>query len=75
MSKRGLEDKAKSGGERKKGYRIASRLLVALLIAASSNMLISMWVDTPKISKIKRDNLRLPPTYISKCFFPFGNIP
>lgn len=63
MSKRGLEDKTKSGGERKTGYRIASRLLVALLIAASSNMLISMWVDTPKISKIKRDNLRLEAQY------------
>lgn len=42
-----------------KGYRIAFKLMVALLIAAASNILISMWIDTPKMAKIRRDNRRI----------------
>lgn len=42
-----------------KGYRIAQKLLVALLIAVVSNIVISLWVDTPKMAYIRRDNMRL----------------
>jgi murein DD-endopeptidase MepM/ murein hydrolase activator NlpD len=35
------------------------RIVVALIIAAASNILISSFIDTPKISKIKRDNHHL----------------
>lgn len=41
------------------GYRIMLRIVVALIIAAASNILISSFIDTPKISKIKRDNHHL----------------
>lgn len=47
-----------------KGYRIAFKLTVALIIAAASNMLISMWIDTPKMAKIRRDNHRIEAEFI-----------
>lgn len=46
-----------------RGYQILFRLFIALLIAVGSNMLISIWFDTPKIAKIKRDNQRLEAQY------------
>lgn len=46
-----------------KGYRLALRLFVALLIAAISNILISIWLDTPKMAKIRRDNQYLKAQY------------
>ena len=47
----------------RRGYRIAYKLFVALVIALVSNLLISTWFDTPKIAKIKRDNLRIENQY------------
>lgn len=46
-----------------KGYRIAFRLFVALLIAAASNILLSLWLDTPKMARIRRDNHYLVTQY------------
>lgn len=46
-----------------KGYRIAFQFVVTLIIATLCNILVSLWIDTPKISKIKRDNLRLEAQY------------
>lgn len=46
-----------------KGYAMLIRLLVALLIAVVSNVLISIWFDTPKMSKIRRDNRQLVAQY------------
>lgn len=46
-----------------KNYRLALRLLVALLIAAISNILISNWFDTPKMASIRRQNQRLKAEY------------
>lgn len=46
-----------------KGRRIATKLLVSLVIAAVCNLVISTLVDTPKISYIRRDNLRLEEQY------------
>lgn len=42
-----------------KGYRIAIKLLIALAIALILNLVTSSWLDTPKISKIRRDNQRV----------------
>ena len=46
-----------------RGYRIIFRLLIALLIAAASNLLISFWFDTPKMARIRRDNQQLKMQY------------
>ena len=46
-----------------RGYRIALKLLVALLIAVMSNVLISLWFDTPKMASIRRDNHYLKAQY------------
>lgn len=48
---------------RSKGYVIASSLVVTLLIATAINLTVSYLVDTPKISKIKQENLRLESQY------------
>lgn len=46
-----------------KGYRIALRLLIALLIAVVSNILVSIWFDTPKMMSIRRENQFLKTQY------------
>lgn len=46
-----------------KNSRLALRLFVAVVIAALSNMLISIWFDTPKMASIRRDNQRLRSEY------------
>lgn len=46
-----------------KNYRLALRLLAALLIAVISNILISSWFDTPKMVSIRRQNQRLKAEY------------
>lgn len=46
-----------------KGYRIALRLLIALLIAVASNILVSIWFDTPKMMSIRRENQFLKTQY------------
>ena len=46
-----------------RGYRIALKLLVALLIAVMSNVLISLLFDTPKMASIRRDNHYLKAQY------------
>lgn len=47
----------------RRGERIAFKLFAALVIAVVGNLLISTWLDTPKIAKIKRDNLRIENQY------------
>lgn len=42
-----------------RGYRIALRLFVALVIAVVSNILISIWFDTPKMVSIRHENQHL----------------
>lgn len=42
---------------------MAFRLFVAMIIAATSNILISSWTDTPKMSNIRRENKRLEDRY------------
>lgn len=42
-----------------RGYRIVLRIFIALVIAVATNLAISSVVDTPKMSKIRRDNNRL----------------
>ena len=49
--------------EWKRGYRILFRLLVALVIAAVSQLLISTYFDTPKKNQIHRDNHRIIAEY------------
>ncbi|MBQ6612574.1 MAG: M23 family metallopeptidase [Alistipes sp.] len=46
-----------------RGARMAFRLFVAMIIAATSNILISSWTDTPKMSNIRRENKRLEDRY------------
>lgn len=46
-----------------KGYRVAFKLFVALVIAVVSNILISIWFDTPKMAIIRRDNQYLKAQY------------
>ena len=46
-----------------KNYRLALRLLAALLIAVIGNILISSWFDTPKMASIRRQNQRLKAEY------------
>jgi murein DD-endopeptidase MepM/ murein hydrolase activator NlpD len=46
-----------------KGYRVAFKLFVALVIAIVSNILISIWFDTPKMAIIRRDNQYLKAQY------------
>lgn len=46
-----------------KGYRVAFKLFVALVIAVMSNILISIWFDTPKMAIIRRDNQYLKAQY------------
>ena len=46
-----------------RGGRFFLRLFVALLIAASSNIIISSLGDTPKMSNIRRENKRLEDRY------------
>ena len=46
-----------------KGYRIALRLLIALLIAVASNILVSIWFNTPKMMSIRRENQFLKTQY------------
>lgn len=43
--------------------RIVFKLFVAMLIAALSNILFSTFLDTPKMSNIRRDNRRLEKRY------------
>lgn len=57
------ESNIKRSRRKSRGYSLASRLAIALLIATVCNVTISYLVDTPKISKIKRDNLRLEAQY------------
>ena len=47
-----------------RGHRMVLRIAAALIIAAVSNLLISSFVDTPKMSKIRRDNHRLEREFI-----------
>ena len=49
--------------EMSKGRSIALKLLIGLVIAASSNILISYWYDTPKLSQLKRNNQHLEMEY------------
>lgn len=49
--------------KRSKALRITTKLFIAFLIAVASNMLISTFVDTPKMSKIRRDNHKLEEQY------------
>lgn len=60
VKRRGLFSKIKYWP---RGYRIALRLVVALLIAVISNVLISIWFDTPKMVSIRRDNQHLKAQY------------
>lgn len=46
-----------------KNYRLSLRLFIALVIAALSNILISTWLDTPKMASIRRDNQHLEAEY------------
>lgn len=46
-----------------KGYAVVVRLLVTLLVAVAANILTSMWFDTPKMAKIRRDNRQLEAQY------------
>lgn len=41
------------------GYRMVLRMVITLIIAAVSNLVISSYVDTPKMAKIRRENHRL----------------
>jgi murein DD-endopeptidase MepM/ murein hydrolase activator NlpD len=50
--------------------RIVAKVFVAMLIAASSNILISSYGDTPKMSSIRRENKRLE----DKCRILYGKI-
>jgi murein DD-endopeptidase MepM/ murein hydrolase activator NlpD len=56
--------------ERPRWVRIVVKLFVAMLIAASSNILISTIGDTPKMSSIRRENKRLE----DKCRILYGKI-
>ncbi len=47
----------------KRGYRMALKLFMALVIAFVSQLLISTWFDTPKMNKIVRDNNRILAEY------------
>lgn len=47
-----------------RGYRIALRMVLALVIAIACNLAISSYTDTPKMAKIRRDNHRLEREYI-----------
>lgn len=47
-----------------RGYRIALRMVLALVIAVACNLAISSYTDTPKMAKIRRDNHRLEREYI-----------
>ena len=53
-----------------RGTQIVARLFVALVIAASSNIIISFCGDTPKMSSIRRENKRLE----DKCRILYGKI-
>ena len=57
------ERKISNIGEWKRGYRILFRLIVALVIAAVSQLVISTYFDTPKKNKIHRDNHRVMVEY------------
>ena len=46
-----------------KWVRIVLKLFIAMLIAASTNILVSTFWDTPKMSNIRRDNKRLEQRY------------
>lgn len=46
-----------------RGARIVLKLFVAMVIAALSNIIISTWWETPKMSNIRRDNRRLEKRY------------
>lgn len=46
-----------------KGRSIALKLFIGLLIAASTNILFSLWYDTPKLAQLKRNNQRLEMEY------------
>lgn len=46
-----------------RGSRIVLKLFVAMVIAALSNIIISTWWETPKMSNIRRDNRRLEKRY------------
>ena len=46
-----------------KWARIVLKLFIAMLIAASTNILVSTFWDTPKMSNIRRDNKRLEQRY------------
>lgn len=46
-----------------RGKRIVVKLLIAMVIAAASNILISLVSDTPKMSSIRRENKRLENKY------------
>ena len=47
-----------------RGYRMALRMVVALVIAVVTNLIISSYTDTPKMAKIRRDNHRLEREYV-----------
>lgn len=49
--------------EWKRGYRILFRLFVALVIAATSQLVVSAYYDTPKKNKIHRDNREILEDY------------
>ena len=42
-----------------RGYRMVLRMVITLIIAVVSNLVISSYVDTPKMAKIRRENHRL----------------
>ena len=46
-----------------KGRSIALKLFIGLLIAASTNILFSLWYDTPKLAQLKRNTQRLEMEY------------
>ena len=57
-------------GEWSNGAQMVFKILVALVIAASTNIIISMCGDTPKMSSIRQENKRLE----DKCRILFGKI-
>ena len=63
MKGRDTKHKITNVGEWKRGYRVALKLFMALLIALLSQLLASIWFDTPKMNKIMRDNHRIMVEY------------
>lgn len=46
-----------------RGYAIAMQLVVSLIVAIVANMLMTTWLDTPKMANIRRENRQLVAQY------------